>query len=284
MDSNLWKLLVDKAISRTKSGDLMWSKSSEGPTHTLSFVTSIDASTTLNIWGYEANYSYELHLTKQTVGESFEERKRVTLRKNAEGINFNGLFKAARGQVAAVPRDRAFAILKEYLADPKVLDQEKQEEFLEQWAKLGYGNFFSYAQAEEILSLIKDRTVGRSIAWTAGDGKERDSEGLFYTADVGELIYLLFHPHVAPGKGPRSTTFELCIMSNDDNDNEIEMHISPTAKEHARRRRLLAEELHASILDSVREVDAKFDKIVREDTFHEILKSLDTPHETSLPG
>lgn len=284
MDANLWKLLVDKAISRTKSGDLMWSKSNEGPTHALSFVASIDASTTLNIWGYESNYSYELHLTKQTLGEPFEERKRVTLRKNAESINFSGLFETAREQVAAVPRDRVFDILTEYLADPQGLDQKRQRELLEQWAKLGYGNYLSYPQSEEVLSIIKDRTGERSIVWTPEDGEERDGEGTFYVADVGELVHLLFHPHVAPGKGRRSTMFEFCIMSNDEHDNDFEMRIRPTVKEHARRRRLLAQELYASILDSVREEGAKFDKIVREDTFHEILKSLDSPHETASPS
>ncbi len=46
MDAQLWKLLVEKAILRTKSRDLLWSKTSEGPNNVVSFgapILALDA-------------------------------------------------------------------------------------------------------------------------------------------------------------------------------------------------------------------------------------------------
>ena len=286
MDANLWKLLVDKVVSRTKSRDLLWSKTDEGPANTLSFGTSIDDSTTLNIWGYEANYSYELCLIKQTAGQPFEERKRVTVKKNAEGVNFSGLFEAAQEQIENLTRERAFAAVMEYLADPTVEDPEKQEEFLDRWAALGYNNYFLYSQAEKILAVVRDMTAAGSITWTVGDGKDRGGEGQYFFADVGDLLSLLFHPHQAPGTAQGATSYEFCIMSSDDSDSDIEMKIGHAMKDYERPRRLLAVELNTIILKTVHEDEAKFNKIVRDNIVHDILASLDSPRKepSSLEG
>jgi hypothetical protein len=196
MDANLWKLLVDKVVFRTKSRDLLWSKTNEGPAKTLSFGTSIDDSTSLNIWGYEANYSYELCLIKKTSGEPFEERKRVTVKKNAEGVNFSGLFKAAKKQIEDLTRERAFAAVMEYLADPTVEDPEKREEFLGRWAALGYNNYFPYSQDEKILAVVRDLTAAGSITWEVAEGW--DEEPQYFRAEVGDLLHLDFRPSQTP--------------------------------------------------------------------------------------
>lgn len=286
MDANQWKLLVDKVILRTKVGDLLWSRTDEGPAKTLSFGASIDDSTRLNIWGYKTNYSYELYLIKETPGEPFEFRKRVTVKKNAEGINFDGLLDAAKKQIEDLIRERAFVAVMAYLAGPTVEDPEKQEEFLDPWAALGYNNYFTYAQDEKILTAVRDMTAAGSITWTVDDGVGRDEEGQFFSANVGDLLYLTFNPRQTPGRTSGAASYRFCMMTNDDNDNDIEMKISHTTKDFERPRRLLAIELNTIILKNVDEDEAKFNKIVQDSIFHEILASLDGPREepSSLGG
>ncbi len=277
MDANLWKLLVERVILRTKSRDLLWSTTDTGPANTLSFGTSICDRTTLSIWGYEANYSYELCLIKETAGEPFEERKRVTAKKNAEGINFDGLFVTAKKQIDDIPRERAFTALMEYLAHPTVEDPKTQEEFFELWAALGYNNYFPYSQDEEILTAVRDMTAAGSITWTVDDGEDRDGEGQYFSADVGDLLHLTFQGSQTPGRASGAATYQFCISSTDDSDSDLEMKIGPAKKDYERPRWLLAVDLNTIILKVFHEDEAKFNKIVRDDIFHEILASLDGP-------
>jgi hypothetical protein len=283
MDASLWKLLVEKVISRTKSRDLLWSKTDEGPANTLSFGTSIDDRTTLNIWGYKANYSYELCLVKQTEGEPFEERKRVTLKKNAEGISFSGLFEAAKKQVEVLVRERAFTALMEYLADPTIEDPEQQEEFLDRWASLGYDNYFTYSQDEKILAVLRDMTAAGSITWSLSDGNDVDEEGQHFWAEVGDLLYLTFHTSQTPGRAQGATSYRFCISSTDDSDSDIEMQIGHGTKDYERPRRLFSDELRTLILKKVHEDEVMFNEIVRNNIIHDILASLDSPRNASSP-
>lgn len=276
MDAHLWKLLVDKAVSRTKSRDLLWSQTHEGPANTLSFGTSIDDSTTLNIWGHKTNYSYELCLIKQTAGEPFEERKRVTLKKNAEGIDFSGLFEAAKKQTSDLPRERAFAAVMEYLADPTVKDLEKQDELRDQWGELGDDGYFLYSQDEKILTAARDMTAEGTITWTP----EEYSDGAgYFRAEVGELLSFLLQPTQRPGRASGSTSYTFSVSATGD---ELYADVELNAySKHEQERALwvIADEIHTIILKSTREEEAKFNKIVRDNIIHDILASLDSPRK-----
>src|SRR5687768_9311139 len=98
MDAEDWKLLVDKAILRTESLDLIWSQCGGAPPKALAFMAPVDEDTTLSIWGYRTGYSYELSLEKETPEHSFFEPKRVTTKQKSEGIDYSGLFRAVQRQ------------------------------------------------------------------------------------------------------------------------------------------------------------------------------------------
>lgn len=281
IDASRWKLLVDKAILRTETRDLQWSETDEGPANTLSFGASIDGRTTLNVWGYQANYSYELSLIRHTDGEPFAERKRVTVKSQAEGIDFKGLLDAARGQVENLVRERAFAAVMDYLADPTAKDPEQQEEFLDRWAALGYNNFFNYSQDESIFAIVNDLTAAGSITWTVSENEDLDAGGQCFLAEVGDLLSLTFHSNQASAKAASATTYTFCLSSTDDSDSDIEMQIGIGRADYERTRRLLADELHTHILKKVHEGEAMFNEIVRNSTFDEILASLDVSHHDS---
>lgn len=281
IDASRWKLLVDKAILRTKTRDLLWSETNEGPANTLSFGTSFDGSATLNIWGYKANYSYELSLIRHTDGEPFEARKRVTVKSQTEGIDFKGLLEAAKEQIENLVRERAFAAVMDYLADPTAEDPEQQEEFLDRWAALGYNNYFNYSQDENILAIVNDLTAAGSITWTVSDNEDPDAEGTYFLAEVGELLSLTFHSSQASEKAASATTYTFCLSSTDDSDSDIEMQIGPARADYERPRRLHADELHALILEKVHEDEVMFNQIVRNSTFDEIVASLDVPRHDS---
>lgn len=282
IDASRWRLLVDKAVLRTKSRDLLWFETDEGPANALSFGTSIDARTTLNVWGHKANYSYELSLKRETDGEPFEERKRVTVKSQADGIDFKGLLDAAKEQIENLVRERAFVAVMDYLADPTGEDPEQQEEFLDRWATLGYNNHFNYSQCENILAMVSDMTAARSITWTVSDNEDLDAEGECFSAEVGELLSLTFHSSQASERAASTTTYRFCLSSTDDSDSDIEMQIGPGRSDYERPRRLLADELHALILEKVHENDVMFNQIVRNSTFDEVIASLDVPpHDSS---
>lgn len=281
MDANQWKLLVDKVILRTKSRDLLWSRTDEGPAKTLSFGVSFGDDTRLNIWGYKNNYSYELLVIKETSGEPFIDRKRVTVKKNAEGINFNGLFETAKKQIEDLTRERAFAALMDYLANPTADDRDMQQDFLDPWEALGHNNYFSYAQDEEILTKVRDMTAAGSIIWTIDDGESLARDGQSFFAEVGAHLYLSFYPRPLAGGSLGATTYLFIISSMDDSDSDtdIEMKIRHTAKGQEQPSWLLAVELNTIILKNVHENEAKFNKIVLDNVFHEILESLDRPRK-----
>ncbi|MFF2031123.1 hypothetical protein [Arthrobacter sp. NPDC058192] len=285
MDADLWKLLVDKAVLRTKTRDLIWSETSEGPAKTLSFGTSIDDSTTLNIWGYEANYSYELCLIKETTGEPFEERKRATTKKNADGVNFSGLFEAAQLQIKALTRDRAFAAVMEYLADPgAVEDPEKQDELRDQWGALGDYGYFLYSHDEKILAAVRDMTAAGSITWSLEDGEDRGEEGQYFRAEIGDLLCVRLHPSQTPRRTLGSTSYRFGISGTGDEPFDVEVDLSPDAKKHTRPLWLIADELSTLISNVINEDEKKFNQIVRDNIIHDILASLDdVRQEPSLP-
>ncbi|MET4135378.1 hypothetical protein [Pseudarthrobacter sp. PvP090] len=286
MDAHLWKLLVDKAVLRTKSRDLIWYETSEGPANTLSFGTLIDDSTTLNIWGYESNYSYELCLIKQTTGEPFEERKRATTKKNSDGVNFSGLFEATQLQIKAIARDRAFTAVMEYLADPTVEDLEKQDEFRDQWGALGDYGYFLYSHDEKILAAVKDMTAAGSITWSIEDGKDRGEEGQYFWAEIGDLLYLRLHQSQTPRRAAGTTSYRFGIGATSDEPFDVEVKLSPDTKKQTRPLWLIADELHTIISKTIHEDEAKFNQIVRDNIIHDILASLDNHHkeQSSLDG
>lgn len=278
MDADIWKLLVDKVVSRTQSRDLLWSKTDEGPANTLSFGTSIDDSTTLNIWGYKANYSYELCLIKQTAGEPFEERKRVTVKKNAEGINFSGLFEAAKKQIRDLPRERAFAAVMEYLTDPTVEDPEKQDELRDKWGELGDDGFFLYSQDEKILRAARDMTAAGSITWSAEEYSGDD--GQYFWAEIGKLLHFRFHPTQRPGRVSGVTSYTFSVGATGDEPFDADVELNPDSKQQQERALwVIADDIHKIIFKTAHEDEVKFNKIVRDDIIHDILVSLDSPRK-----
>lgn len=193
MDSQLWKSLVEKAILRTQSRHLVWVKTNEGPDKALSFGTSIDETTNLNIWGYTTNYSYELVLTQETSAEPFEESIRVTSKKNAQGIDFKSLFDVIQTQTRATVRDSAFEATMEYLTNPSIEDNAKADELRDRWFALGTG-VFTYAQDEQILDAVRRLSRSREITWT----KQRfDDGGSWFAAEIGDLLDV----HLTPVQG-----------------------------------------------------------------------------------
>lgn len=281
MDANLWKLLVNKVILRTKSRDLLWQETNEGPDNTLSFGTSIDGSTTLNIWGYKTNYSYELCLTKETTGDPFVERKRVTAKKNAEGIDFKGLFETVQLEIEGIIRDRAFAGVMEYLADPTVEDPEKKNELCDKWGPLGDDGFFLYSQDEKILGSVRDMTAAGSITWSAEQYSGGDA---YFHAEIGDLLYVRLQPAAARDRVSDTTSYQFEVAGIDDNFYaQVDLHPN---KQGQRPLWLIAQEIHAMISKKFGEDEAKFNKIVRDNIVHDILASLDNPRmePSSLEG
>ncbi|MFJ5693309.1 hypothetical protein ACIP9X_05585 [Arthrobacter sp. NPDC093125] len=274
MDANLWKLLVDKVIRKTESQDLLWSETHQGPSKTLSFGTSIDGSTTLNIWGYETNYSYELCLTKQTAGGPFEERRRVTTKKSAEGIDFSGLFKAVQRQVLDITRERAFGAVLEALANPPLADSEEEAAIYERLEAMGDRGYFLYSQDEKVLALVRDLTVAGSLPWQFV-GEVDGEEGQCFSAEVAKLgPYLEFRVIRTPNK-PAAKTRYIFEVSNEGSF-WVRVHIDPN-KQVTHQLWALADEIHSVVSKDVRNDEAEFEKIVRDNIVHDILASLDDP-------
>ncbi|MCQ1988231.1 hypothetical protein [Arthrobacter sp. zg-Y844] len=288
MDATLWKQIVDKAIRNTTSRDLLWSKSNMGPIGTRSFRASIDDNTTLNIWGYEKNYSYELHLTRSTAGEPFEERKRVTAKSTAEEIDFRGLFQAAQAQSMSIVRERAFDAVIDFLDNPTVLNPETEEvvfpeNYLERSEHLNVMDFgwFTYSEDEKILARVRDLTAAGSIAWTFSEPDDDAEE--FFSAFVGDstedgscCLYLSFKVISSESKTARKAAYNF-EMQHDPNF-IVNVDIKPTNKQ-AHRAWILASDIHSIVSRQVRNDEEEFNKIVRDNIVHEILASLDDSHK-----
>ncbi|QYF91078.1 hypothetical protein [Arthrobacter sp. PAMC25284] len=278
MDANLWELLVDKAIRKTKSKGLLWSTTDRGPDNTRSYETAIDENTTLSIWGYERNYSYELCLDKRMEGGSFEERKRVTVKKNAQGIDFSGLFKAVQDQISSAVRERAFNAVVQYLSNPKGIDSEKESELYECMDALGDRDYFLYSQDEEILSLVRDLTATGSIAWKLQADDDRD--GQYFHADIGQddekgILGLYVSLLAVPASSKAGATIYTFGLMNE-GIFDVEMTIDARNK-RAPRLWKIANEIHVTVSKKAREDDVEFRKIVRNNIVHDILASLDRP-------
>lgn len=275
MDANLWALLVDKAIRKTKSKDLLWTPTNKGPDNALSFEAVIDDASTLSIWGYERNYSYELCLTKRIEGGSFEERKRVTTKKNAQGIDFSGLFKATQDQIFSDLRERAFNAVVQHLSDPTQIDSEKEAELNECLEAMGERGYFLYSQNEKILSLIRELTATDSIEWKLYDD---DQGGECFHADIGEdaekgVLGLYVSLLALPTSTKAGTTIYTFGMMNEgtfDFAVRIQNKRTPGLWK-------IANKIHMSISRKAREDDEEFRKIIRNNIVHDILQSLDGP-------
>lgn len=104
-------------------------------------------------------YSYQLELTKSgPEGILFEDTKRATSKKNADGIDFSGLFKTVKRQQSQTEqraietkRDAAFELIREYVENPpedeaavgeislaaRLGDMDPVDQFtVDQWLKL----------------------------------------------------------------------------------------------------------------------------------------------------
>lgn len=273
MDVQLWKLLVEKAILRTKSRDLLWSKTSEGPNNAVSFGAPIDDSTTLNIWGHKTNYSYELLLTKELSGETFEERKRVTAKKDSEGIDFKGLLDTVQAETQAMVRENVFAAVMEYLDNPAVEDPETQEKFRDRWSELGDLGYFLYSQDEKILTAVRDMTAEGSISWTAEEVNGRR----YFGAKIGELLDVRLEPSLTKGRFSSANSYTFEISGTDDEPFYPDVRLSPDPKERHRPVWLVADELHTLISEKISDDKDEFNKIVRNSIVHDILSALDAP-------
>jgi hypothetical protein len=273
MDAEVWKLVVEKAILRTKSRDLLWSRSSEGPDRSKSFQAPIDGSTTLNIWGHESGYSYEMCLIRETGGEPFTEKKRVTTKNSSEGIDYSGLFKAVQRQIPDIARERCFDAIIEYMADPAV-DPERYDDFIDRWWGIGHYGFLTIEQWDKILCLVKNMTSSEGIDWSVDqDGDEEVS----YSADLGELLQFSLRPSQARGRVAGTYSYSFHIDGSGDQDFCVSLEQDPG---NARIRRPLwskLDELHGIVLRQCLEEKLKFNKIVRDDIIHDILASLDAP-------
>lgn len=277
MDASTWKLVVDRAISRTDAGTLNWSTSDDGPAKTLGFIASIDETTTLSFWGYEANFSYELCLTKQTGGEPFVERKRITTKKKSEGIRCKALLDAVQRQMVHIPRRVAFNAVMEYLADPLAnRSNEEREVLMDRWGKLeslGRNDFFLYSQTREILRKLMTLTSSGTIIWhvemTTGGEEE-------WSTDMGELLHAdLSVQTPAAGAGRETYRYSLydsghgTLFVSEEQDPDIEDVMPPLWS--------TMKKLHGTILSMNPTDDTKFEAIVRENIVQEILAALDSP-------
>lgn len=287
VDTNLWKQIVDKAILKTISRDLVWSKSDPGTSGARSFETLIDNSTTLSVRGHVSKYSYELCLTKQTLGEPFEERIQVTTKSRAEGIDFKGLFQAVQNQARIVVCERAFNAVLDFLNNPTVLDPETEEVVFpdnerERSADLNaMVGLFSYSQDEEILAHVRDLTAAGSISWTFS--KPDDGDEQFFSADVGDStedgfcsLGLSFRVIPSNSKTVRKVTYNFTLQHEP--SFWIDVYIKPTNK-RAKESWILASEIHSIVSRQVRNEDEEFKKIVRDNIMQEILASLDDSHK-----
>lgn len=283
MDATIWKQIVDKVIQKTISRDLLWSKSDLGPIGTLSFETSIDEATRLNVWGYEKNYSYELLLTKQAADGLFVERKRVTTKSSSEGIDFRSLFQSAKEQVADIVRELAFNAILDFLDHPTVLDPKTQEVVfpknqLERSNHLNslQSGWFMYQEDETILARIRDMTVAGLISWEFSKPEEGDEE--FFSASVGDSdddgygnLFMSFRVVPSESKTVRKVTYILDLQHEP--NFMLDVDIKPTDK-LALESWSIASEIHALVSKQVRKDEAEFEEIVRNNIVHEILDSL----------
>lgn len=279
MDADHWKQIVDKVIRRTKSRDLLWTATNEGPDRTLSFSTSFDETTTLNIWGYEKNYSYEMRLIKQTAGEPFNESKRATSKDKAEGIDFRGLFEAAKHQIWDIARENAYETVMDYLTEAtsgehgEEADLEEPLHPVTELGAMGHGPHFLYSEDAEMIALLRDKTAAGAIRWSF---VETDTGGVqTLHADLQELIVLLeCKAKDKSGEAMRNSEYVLDVS----NDRAFWARAFMTRNhKDTHDMWLIADEIHSIVAAQSRKDDAAFEKIVRENIVHEILASLDDP-------
>lgn len=272
MDSEHWQTLVEKVILRTQSRQLRWVETDEGPDNTLSFGTSIDETTTLNMWGYTTNYSYELVLKQETSGDPFEERIRVTSKKTAQGIDFKSLFDAIQTEMKAIIRDEAFDAVMEYLADPTIDEEDKSDELQDKWLAADYRVVFTYEQDEQILEAVRGLSRAGTITWI----KDREDGGsVYFAAEIGRLLDVRLDPLEKSGRssGGRSYIFEIADSPIGNFSEKVELSADPRWK--YRSLWTIADELHALVTEATDGDKKKFNDIVRNDIIHGIFSTLD---------
>lgn len=275
-----WKLIVKAAIERTSSAGLEWSETDEGPENTRSFVASVDDATTLSIWGYRTGYSYQLDLVKQGPSEvAFEATKRATTKKNSEGVDFAGLFKAAQRhvllaaeQAAKANRDMGFSFLMEYV---KAFGDEATQAAmagLHRLAELEPIADFSTEQWLHFIATVKERTDAAALTWT----KDEESVDDVYEARMGALKIDL-----AASRASSSEPYTYYIGVESDGEWDVDGVVGYETDDErldGRNRQFPAysslKGLHDTVSRPFHEQDAKFQKIVKDDVVHGILTSL----------
>ena len=257
---------------------MKWITSDDRPANTLGFMASIDEATTLSFWGYKTNFSYELCLTKEVGGEPFIEKKRITTKKNSDGIRCKLLLDAVQRQMIHVPRKAAFDAVMEYLSNPLVERSDEEEEHLtDRWDKLeslGTNDFFYYSQTREILRTLMALTANGTITWKVEvqpDGMEE------WSTKIGSMLNSSLYVQQNLG-GAGHETYQHSLSSSGTGSFFIWEEQDPDMEDVKPPLWSTMNKLHSKILKMNPTNDVKFDTIVRENIMQDILAALDSPH------
>lgn len=277
MDASVWKIVVDRAILRTDEGTIRWIASDGGPAKTLSFVASIDEVTTLSFWGYKSNFSYELCLTKQAEGTPFVEKKRITTKKNSDGIRCKVLLDAVQRQLIHVPRKAAFDAVMEYLTGPLDERSDKQRDYLtERWNKLEsleVNGFFYYSQTREILRALIALTAEGVITWQVEVQPDGDEE---WSTEIGSMLHSRLTVKPSP-YGAGHEAYEHFLYDSGDGTLSVWEEADPDMEDVKPPLWSMMNKLHSMIIKMNPTNDTKFETIVRENIIQDILAALDAP-------
>lgn len=279
MDASVWKIIVERAILRTAEGAITWVTNDDRPAKTLGFSASIDETTTLSFWGYKTNFSYELCLTKETGGEPFIEKKRITTKKNSDGIRCKVLLDAVQRQMVYIPRQAAFDAVVEYLTDPLSGRTDEERELLtERWDKLeslGWDeDFFYYSQTREILRALMKLTADGTITWQVevhADGEEE------WSTEIGSMLSSVLSVKQGLGGMAGHETYQYCLYDSGDGTLSVSEEQDPDMEDVKPPLWSTMNKLHGTILKMNPKRDAEFDAIVRANIVQDILAALDSP-------
>lgn len=265
-----WKMIVDAAIKRTRSLELQWEKAEGGPPKAVCFETSIDEEHTLSIWGHTSNYSYQLELAIRGLDEViFEDRRRVTTKKTAEGIDFAGLFKAIQRQLKETEaRTRRENATRAWTLVMERLDTSSNSSSFGDGSSLGpavaeLGPFgdLSAAECSSLFVVLRELTEGHDIRWT-GDG--------YYETHISEHMMIDF----CLGSDP--SCFFLTVSSREDASDEFEqvIEISDYGVREWSSAYANGMALYEAIRKPLSHQEAEFKRIVKDDIVHSVLAAI----------